>query len=333
LRICLSVRARARLAVDLIVYSLVYETNDPSEDQPAECEEIQCIDPTLLTIADLPKTSPGDITAILPASSTGLPIDSAPGVSVVTATTAHSAAAAACSTAPVTPLRRTASQILRDTIFGASDEELSEVEGPPEPPKLARKSKTNTAVCADVGKQLRAAKAAKGEVIVDSDNELPTSTPSRPPGKKVRKKAIIISDDEIEEVVSSAKPLVSRRRSALTMAPVSLAKASSTRLQYSASKSGSSSARKDLPSLYGENITAKRSALESPIRLDLDDDGSPPATEKQGPVTSAPAKSLQIQSGNVKGQVVVNNGTNVHDEREEKRQDRANEQSTQVDPY
>lgn len=114
--------------------------------------------------------------------------------------------------APVTPIRRTASQVLRDTAFGTSDDELSPVECLPEPPKVPRKSVSN--VIPKVSSKVTTARRTNRRTVLDSDDEMPVSTPSRPPAKK---KVTMASDDEIEEVLSSAKAVVSRRRSVLSM--------------------------------------------------------------------------------------------------------------------
>lgn len=116
-------------------------------------------------------------------------------------------------TPPVTPLRRTKSQGIREAAFGTSDEELSDVDEPPEYPESPKKP------------QPVPTKYARRRIL-DSDDDARNSTPSRAHvPRKVGKRAVVISDgeDDIEEVlplsnISSSALL--RRRSTLVMTPV-----------------------------------------------------------------------------------------------------------------
>jgi hypothetical protein len=118
------------------------------------------------------------------------------------------------SPAPITPLRPSRTQAVRELAFGASDEELSEIEDHvllkphDQPIKDSKKLKT-----------------PNSRVVVGSDEGLP-STPTRPPVRRsARRNLLIVSDgeDEIEEVLPASNissTVISRRRSVLTMAPV-----------------------------------------------------------------------------------------------------------------
>lgn len=287
------------MACQLLSLSPVYQVNHGSEDQIAggeDGDEVLCIDPALLAILPPSKSSSpikvpgalGDRPRPLVANSDpdafvfeaepatlGVHASAATRQSALTTPRARAPAGSHVSP-PATPIRRTASQALRDHAFGTSDDELSEADVLPDPSEPALESAPNLGS----GKNLEVrttVRLNKGRVL-DSDDELPVSTPTKPQVKKSQKKAVVISDDEIEDVVSSAKPRVSRRRSTLQMTAVP--KAPSMHLRSAVSKSGSA---KNLP-LTG-NLSKAFSAndpgrAESPIRLDLDDTPIPSQTTK-----------------------------------------------------
>ena len=117
------------------------------------------------------------------------------------------------------PLRRSKSQLLRDTVFGASGDELSDIEEPIELHKSTMKTPK------DSKKPTTAPRfVATSRRVLDSDDDLP-STPTHPPTQKPKKKLVVVSDDddEIEEIVPVSKiptSVISRRRSTLVMTPV-----------------------------------------------------------------------------------------------------------------
>jgi hypothetical protein len=118
------------------------------------------------------------------------------------------------SPAPVTPLRPTRTQAVRELAFGTSDEELSEIED-----HVLLKPHDQPI------KDSKKLKAPKSRVVMGSDEGLP-STPTRPPIRRsARRNLLIVSDgeDEIEEVLPASNissTMISRQRSVLTMAPV-----------------------------------------------------------------------------------------------------------------
>lgn len=215
---------------------LVYGTNEPSDDSLMEQgstgrNEILCIDPKLI-ISPLTDLVPPDLGE---SSTAGVALSdprpdilarTAPGtepISVINVSASAPAIAAVATVSlhmipdpPKTPIKRTYSQVMRDAVFGASDEELSEIECLPTPPR-PRKSKS-------FSKEIPAERVARppvkirGRRILDSEDG---STPSRAPTtKRTVKKAVVVSDDEIEDVLHERATLVSRQRSMLLMTPV-----------------------------------------------------------------------------------------------------------------
>lgn len=120
-------------------------------------------------------------------------------------------------TAPLTPPRRTSTQHLRDVAFGTSDDELSEVEWLPEPPKKPEKKRS-------LDKEPSMIMNAASNF--NFDEEITVSSPTRPPKPRPRpygKKTVVISDDEIEDIIPASKfsdTSISRRRSTLRMSPL-----------------------------------------------------------------------------------------------------------------
>lgn len=185
----------------------------------------------------------------------------------------------------MTPIRQTASQLLRDSAFGTSIDDLSEAEDPPSPPKLARKPASDSILTKDAKGSAPSVKLAKGKVL-DSDDEVPGSTPSKPP---VKKKAVVVSDDEdeIEDVVSSSKPAVSRRRSVLAMTAVTPSMASTTRRQAALSTSASFVVGRNSGKLGARTRSAAAKDVDV---IDLDSDEEPykgPAVNNPGPKADA----------------------------------------------
>ncbi|EKM55869.1 uncharacterized protein PHACADRAFT_184617 [Phanerochaete carnosa HHB-10118-sp] len=241
--------------------SQLYGTNDLSDDQDETKnerfantipEEIPCIDPALLTIrppgtdCSSTVTQTGNSSANASISAGLSTAVSGPGLPPTSPTVKPAIASrctpiSACSAAlapPMTPVRRTASQALRENVFGASDDELSPTESPPGPPKISRKPASKLASQSAPQKTSTVARIARGRRVLDSDDEMPVSTPTKLPPKST-KKAVPISDDEIEDVLHATRSLVSRRRSALPMTPVTPAKLLSSRRQSVVSKAAS----------------------------------------------------------------------------------------------
>lgn len=279
----------------------VYGTNDASDDQDeansaqftgAVLEEAPCIDPALLMIRSQtaddssskaqPDVVPAnfsvtvDTSAIIPALGV---LPWSPDVSAVKPATASmrtpvSASRAATLAPPMTPVRRTASQVLRETAFGTSDDELSSVESLLDPPKASRNPAPKPAVQAVPGKIASAAKVTKGRRVLDSDDETLASKPTKLPPKQAGKKALDISDDEIEDVLPATRSLV-LSRSVLPMTPMTPSKTSSSRRQSIISKAAS--LKKNSCSASGKlSAAAKdRSAdLKAPTCVDVDLDPS-----------------------------------------------------------
>lgn len=215
----------------------MYGTNEPSDDSPMEQgpssrNEILYIDPKL-TIAPLADLLPPDrgeswtAGAALPEPRPDLIACPASGPepasaivvsAAATTTTAsvHSLSLPLVPDPPKTPIKRSYSQVMRDAVFGASDEELSEIECLPTPPR-PRKSKSFSK---DIPSErvTRPPVKIRGRRILDSEDG---STPTRAPTtKRTVKKAVVVSDDEIEDVLHERAPLVSRQRSMLLMTPM-----------------------------------------------------------------------------------------------------------------
>lgn len=94
--------------------------------------------------------------------------------------------------------------------------------------------------------------------MLDSDDDMPTSTPSRAPTKKIVAGG---SDDEIEEILPSTKPLVSRRRSVLKMTAVTSSVLSLSSRLHSDQYQVTSSRQKPV-------VTTAAGNSEEPIVLD-----------------------------------------------------------------
>lgn len=214
----------------------MYGTNEPSDDSPMEQgpssrNEILCIDPklTIAPLADLLPPDRGESWTAGAALPEPRPDIACPASGPEPASAIVVSAAAAATTAtvdslslplvpdpPKTPIKRSYSQVMRDAVFGASDEELSEIECLPTPPR-PRKSKSFSK---DIPSErfTRPPVKIRGRRILDSEDG---STPTRAPTtKRTVKKAVVVSDDEIEDVLHERAPLVSRQRSMLLMTPV-----------------------------------------------------------------------------------------------------------------
>ena len=262
--------------------TIVYETNESNDDQLAKVEDPECKDTTEPKVPSEAqavkfKSQHKDILVSDSAYGSGSPEESpsatalAPNLAV--SVTAIAAPPSATESVLVTPVRRTASQIIRESAFGASDDELSEVEDPPSPPQSKRKIASKPCL-----PTVQSAKGVNGRKVPDLADEFSVSTPSKPQVLKVQKKAVDVTDDEIEDVITSSKTLVYRRRSVLAMAPVSLVQTSSARPHTTVSRSAT--LKKDLASGSGNRstrLTAKDlvSSRCSPICIDLDDDDDP----------------------------------------------------------
>lgn len=298
---------------------------DGADNKPfgdAMLDEVPCINPALLTIQHpTPDNSPAKalpdvstaassptadasaldsaITKPLPspssaAASTAKPppeSTAAPGPTSATALdairTPVSASRSAALAPPATPVRRTASQVLRDTAFGVNDDDLSSVGSPlaaPKPVKPKPKPKTLSRPIRPTQststkpietkpasiKPAPAAKAATGNTtkarrVLDSDDELP-ATPTRKGAPKAMK-PVDISDDEIEDVLPSKRSLVSRTRSVLPMTPVTSGRLSSAR--RSAFSSGTAVA-KGTGSVAGRSAGAGTLAKKAPVCVDVE---------------------------------------------------------------
>ena len=288
----------------------VYETNEPNDDLNIDLalkdDQIQCIDPSLLSLLPSrhtvsPVSSAQKLSGPLPRA---LVAGSTPKLTTVLDgifATADGVSTPLAS-ALMTPTRRTTSQILRDKAFGTSDDDLSELEHPPSPPKVPRKSVMNALPVNSnglVGTVLR----TKGRVVLDSDDDIPASTPSRPPLKKV----VLVSDDEIEEVVSANRPTVSRRRSVLAMTavtprgPSSSSRRRSFRSQLPHKKSAAVAAA--VPG----NSSDQPIVLDSPVKLAFD---APVAADevvaKNNCLAEAKAKVEALEQGH------LNSGSLMH---------------------
>ena len=109
----------------------------------------------------------------------------------------------------------TASQKTRDIAFGTvDDDDLSDLDCLPDPPERPQKKHTTS--------QAKLATTLSNPIVLSSDDDV--SSPTRPVrSTKPRKKAIVISDDEIEDVIPPSKisdSSISRRRSVLQMTPL-----------------------------------------------------------------------------------------------------------------
>ena len=115
---------------------------------------------------------------------------------------------------PHKKLRRTASQAMREAIFGSSDEELSDIESPTPIPHVSHIPENTQPLSRPMLNR------TLGRSVLDSDEEGPP--PVRSSNKRVLKKKLLdSSEDEIEEVLSPPVPLsISRRPSALRLEPV-----------------------------------------------------------------------------------------------------------------
>ncbi|GJE97964.1 hypothetical protein PsYK624_141860 [Phanerochaete sordida] len=217
---------------------------------------------------------------------------------------------------PATPVRRTASQVLRDTAFGASDDDLSSIDSPlpapkpvkpkPKPkPKIASRPTRPTQSASTKPTDAKPAstkpapttkavisKAPKAGRVLDSDDELP-ATPTRKTAPKAKKR-IDISDDEIEDVLPSKRSLVSRTRSVLPMTPVTSGRLSSARrsalssgvaVTKDAGPAAGNSAGKSVRKSAGDTALAKK----APVCVDIELSDSDSGDGKQVlPVDSAP---------------------------------------------
>ncbi len=152
--------------------------------------------------------------------------------------------------APTAPLFRTTSQVIRDTCFGTSDDELSDVRCLSMSPSRARTPSIKPAE--KVAVSARPRKIFKGKQIDDWDDEVADSTPIRSFKVKQRgkKTLVFVSDeDEIEEIVPMAKidtSSISRRRSVLTMTDI-----------LSSAKSGAVSIRRTTQTKKPEKVPSK----------------------------------------------------------------------------
>lgn len=204
------------------------QQGSPEASEYAPDRRVDCPVPTVPSCDDSSKVANSD-TAKSETCATGSRDDAGPNamVSELSSVTAgltgcalsHEKGTTELAQPPITPLRRTKSQVIREAAFGASDEELSDAEVVPESP---RKPRPPTSASIEPKPARLMLKAGR---ILESDDDIPSSTPSRAPVKKANKKVIILSDDEdeIEEILPSSNissSVLHRRRSTLVMTPV-----------------------------------------------------------------------------------------------------------------
>lgn len=250
------------------------------EQGPSSRNEILCIDPklTIAPLADLPYDRGESSTAgtalleprpdIIACPASGLEPASAIVVSAAATATAIVDSLSLPMDPPKTPIKRSYSQVMRDAVFGASDEELSEIECLPTPPRPRKSKSFSKDITAE--RVTRPPVKIRGRRILDSEDG---STPTRAPTtKRTVRKAVVVSDDEIEDVLHERAPLVSRQRSMLLMTPVT----------------SSTSRRRTIPTKASVNSSILPGQLETPE--------VPTEKNKPGVIKNAATKATTVDN-------------------------------------
>ena len=117
-----------------------------------------------------------------------------------------------------TPLRRTVSQKLRDDVFGGDEDDLSDLESIPDPPERPSKKISGNVSVAPLPRP-----ASKDSISAASSDDFPSSPTRLRSARKAQRKTVVISEDEIEDVIPPSRIIdssISRQRSVLQMRPL-----------------------------------------------------------------------------------------------------------------
>ncbi|KAF7796768.1 hypothetical protein EIP86_007951 [Pleurotus ostreatoroseus] len=252
--------------------SQLYGTNEPSDDTPFCVQDNADADITLVNNApvldDLSSPNKTPVKALQSAVSKAESVSASPAPGVVSAgfNRSDNALGNKEQTRPetATPLHRTQSQLLRAAVFGASDDELSEVEDLPEPPTKPRKKKSGDLA------SFKASLVTNANDLFQSDSDVMLSSPTRGPKCRAiatsRKSIVISDDDEIEDVLPPSKindSSISRRRSVLHMNPLKSSKASVA----AQSKTASSALPNPAPASKKASTRVLATSLSSPKKV------------------------------------------------------------------
>lgn len=253
---------------------IVYGTNEPSDDAPACIPEgsnadTPLVDNTLET--GHPETVEHPAVTLQPSAPLSLPLPILLPLDTSSGYIPQPNNELGRKTSQddlITPLRRTQSQLLRDAIFGASDDELSEIGLPLEPPTKPQKRRSMDLAT------FKAALTTKANDTLGSESDIPLSSPTcrpKPRTNTVTKKSSVISDDEIEDVLPASKindSSISRRRSVLNMSTLKSAK---TRVSVVSKTAVEDKQRTKVPAhaslAYVGKISTNEPEVEEPIGL------------------------------------------------------------------